>query len=38
MQAYGDDGSGIINTSWALLMLFMAECKEIDKMSASVIF
>eukprot|EP00429_Kryptoperidinium_foliaceum_P000631 CAMPEP_0176013960 /NCGR_PEP_ID=MMETSP0120_2-20121206/6575_1 /TAXON_ID=160619 /ORGANISM="Kryptoperidinium foliaceum, Strain CCMP 1326" /LENGTH=900 /DNA_ID=CAMNT_0017346883 /DNA_START=17 /DNA_END=2715 /DNA_ORIENTATION=+ len=26
MKAYGDDGSGIINTAWALLALSMAKC------------
>jgi hypothetical protein len=34
--AYGDDGIGIISTSWALLMLSMAKCKVKDEMPASI--
>lgn len=29
MVAYGDDGSGIINTAWALLALSMAKCEDV---------
>lgn len=30
MQAYGDEGSGVVNTAWALLALSMAQCKDVD--------
>ena len=31
MKAYGDcDGSGVVNTSWALMALSCAKCKDIE--------
>lgn len=30
MEAYGDDGSGVVNTAWALMALSAAECKDTD--------
>jgi len=29
MAAYGDEGSGVVNTSWALMALAAAECEDI---------
>jgi len=36
MKAYGDDGSGVINTAWALMALSMAEFKDIDAIRRGV--
>jgi len=36
MKAYGDDGSGIINTAWALLSLSMAECEDVEAIKRGV--
>jgi cycloartenol synthase len=36
MKAYGDNGSGIVNTSWALLALSMAKCKDVDAIRRGV--
>jgi squalene/oxidosqualene cyclase-like protein len=29
MKSYGDDGSGVVNTAWALLALAEAECSDV---------
>jgi cycloartenol synthase len=36
MEAYGDDGSGVVNTAWALLSLSMAQCKDHDAIRRGV--
>jgi len=37
MKAYGDDeGSGVVNTAWALLALSIAECKDIEAVRKGV--
>ena len=36
MKAYGDDGSGVVNTSWALLSLSIAKCKDVDAIRRGV--
>jgi squalene cyclase len=36
MKTYGDDGSGIINTAWALLALSMAQCEDVDAIRRGV--
>jgi squalene cyclase len=30
MKSYGDDGSGVVNTAWALLALAECECSDIQ--------
>lgn len=30
MKAYGDDGSGVVSTSWALLALSVANCNDVE--------
>ncbi len=30
MDSYGDDGSGVVNTAWALLALSAAKCEDVD--------
>ena len=29
MQSYGDDGSGVVNTAWALMALSAAKCSDV---------
>lgn len=29
MQSYGDDGSGVVNTAWALMALSAAKCTDV---------
>jgi squalene cyclase len=29
MQSYGDDGSGVVSTAWALLALSEAKCSDV---------
>ena len=37
MKAYGDDeGSGVVNTSWALLALSIAKCKDVEAIRKGV--
>jgi squalene/oxidosqualene cyclase-like protein len=36
MVAYGDDGSGVVNTAWALLALSAAKNKDIDSIQRGV--
>lgn len=36
MKAYGDEGSGVVNTAWALLALSVAECKDVDAIRRGV--
>lgn len=36
MKAYGDEGSGIVNTAWALLALSVAQCKDVDAVKRGV--
>ena len=36
MKTYGDDGSGIVNTSWALLALSIGKCKDVDAVRRGV--
>ena len=38
MEAYGDGGSGVINTAWALLALSCAECDNIDAIKRGIAF
>lgn len=38
MKAYGDQGSGIVNTCWALLALSIAECQDVDAVRRGVKF
>ena len=30
MKAYGDKGSGVVSTSWALLALSVVKCQDVD--------
>lgn len=30
METYGDDGSGVVNTAWALMALSAAKCSDVD--------
>lgn len=36
MEAYGDDGSGVVNTAWALLALSAAQTKNVDAVKRGV--
>eukprot|EP00538_Stauroneis_constricta_P000240 CAMPEP_0119550102 /NCGR_PEP_ID=MMETSP1352-20130426/3698_1 /TAXON_ID=265584 /ORGANISM="Stauroneis constricta, Strain CCMP1120" /LENGTH=1022 /DNA_ID=CAMNT_0007595859 /DNA_START=59 /DNA_END=3127 /DNA_ORIENTATION=+ len=36
MKMYGDDGSGVVNTAWALLSLSMAKCPDVDAVKRGV--
>jgi cycloartenol synthase len=36
MKSYGDGGSSIINTAWALLALSVAKCKDVDAVRRGV--
>lgn len=36
MKEYGDDGSGVVNTAWALLALSIAECDSIEAIKYGV--
>ena len=36
MKEYGDDGSGVVNTAWALLALSMAKCKDVEAVKRGV--
>jgi squalene/oxidosqualene cyclase-like protein len=36
MKAYGDEGSGVVNTSWALLALAAANCDNVDTVRRGV--
>lgn len=36
MDLYGDNGSGIVNTSWPLLALSMAGCENVDAIKRGV--
>lgn len=36
MDAYGDAGSGVVNTAWALLALSIAECDNVDAIKRGV--
>lgn len=36
MDSYGDDGSGVVNTAWALLALSEAKCEDIDAIRKGV--
>ncbi|KAL3904956.1 MAG: hypothetical protein SGARI_004681 [Bacillariaceae sp.] len=36
MKAYGDDGSGVVNTAWALLALSMAKCPDVEAVRRGV--
>jgi lanosterol synthase/cycloartenol synthase len=36
MKSYGDDGSGVVNTAWALLALSIAKCKDVDAVRRGV--
>ena len=38
MEAYGVDGSGVVNTAWALLGLSCAKCKDVDAIKRGVKF
>jgi cycloartenol synthase len=38
MDAYGDEGSGVVNTAWALLALSAAECKNVAAIKRGVIY
>jgi len=36
MQSYGDDGSGVVNTAWALMALSAAKCSDVDAVRRGV--
>ena len=36
MLAYGDEGSGVVNTAWALLALSAAQCDNVDAVRRGV--
>jgi squalene/oxidosqualene cyclase-like protein len=36
MHAYGDKGSGVVSTSWALLALSIAKCDDVDAIRRGV--
>jgi squalene cyclase len=36
MKAYGDNGSGVVNTAWALMALSMAKCPNVDAVRSGV--
>ena len=36
MKAYGDDGSGVVNTAWALLALSAAQCPDVEAIRRGV--
>lgn len=36
MQSYGDDGSGVVNTAWALMALSAAKCDDIKAIRRGV--
>jgi squalene/oxidosqualene cyclase-like protein len=36
MKAYGDEGSGVVNTSWALLALAAAQCSDVTAVKRGV--
>ncbi|GAX17250.1 cycloartenol synthase [Fistulifera solaris] len=36
MEVYGDDGSGVVNTAWALLALSAAECDDMEAIRKGV--
>jgi squalene/oxidosqualene cyclase-like protein len=38
MKAYGDGGSGVVNTAWALLALAEAECSDVPAIQRGVNF
>mmetsp|Transcript_24283 Transcript_24283/g.36687 ORF Transcript_24283/g.36687 Transcript_24283/m.36687 type:complete len:945 (+) Transcript_24283:51-2885(+) len=38
MDAYGDDGSGVVNTAWALLALSAAKCDNKDAIKRGMLY
>jgi squalene cyclase len=38
MEAYGDDGSGVVNTAWALLALAAAEHEDVKSVKRAVAY
>ena len=36
MQRYGDDGSGVVNTAWALMALSAAKCNNVEAIRRGV--
>lgn len=36
MDSYGDDGSGVVNTAWALLALSEAKCPDVKAVKRGV--
>jgi len=36
MQSYGDDGSGVVNTAWALMALSAAKCNDVNAIRRGV--
>lgn len=36
MQSYGDDGSGVVNTAWALMALSAAKCNDVEAVRKGV--
>ena len=36
MYSYGDDGSGVVNTGWALLALAICKCDDVEAISRGV--
>ena len=36
MEAYGDEGSGVVNTAWALLALSAAKCDDVEAVKRGV--
>ena len=38
MDAYGDEGSGVVNTAWALLALSLAECDDMEAIRRGIAY
>ena len=36
MEDYGDEGSGVVNTAWALLALSIAKCEDVDAVKRGI--
>ena len=36
MKEYGDEGSSVVNTGWALLALSVADCTDVDAIKRGV--
>ena len=38
MKAYGDEGSSVVNTAWALLALSMAKCEDVNAVKRGIAY